>query len=94
MSLVKSIGGKNVNFDFNKEFLSIFSDKIKASDIKFINQTLADLHPSDVANLIEIYHETQAKLLEIEEFGIDPEIFVEINGQYKPKYYSYYPQKL
>ena len=53
MSLIKSIGGKNVNFDFNKEFLSIFSDKIKASDIKFINQTLADLHPSDVANLIE-----------------------------------------
>ncbi len=80
MSLVKSIGGKNVNFDFNKEFLSIFSDKIKVSDIKFINQTLADLHPSDVANLIEnLSSETRAKLLEIEEFGIDPEIFVEIN---------------
>ena len=80
MSLVKSIGGKNVNFDFNKEFLSIFSDKIKSSDIKFINQTLADLHPSDVANLIEnLSSETRAKLLEIEEFGIDPEIFVEIN---------------
>ena len=80
MSIVKSLGGKNVNFDFNKEFLSIFSDKIKSSDIKFINQTLADLHPSDVANLIEnISSETRAKLLEIEEFDIDPEIFVEIN---------------
>ena len=80
MSLVKSLGGKNVNFDFNKEFLSIFSDKIKSSDIKFINQTLGDLHPSDVANLIEnISSETRAKLLEIEEFDIDPEIFVEIN---------------
>ncbi len=80
MSLVKSIGGKNVNFDFNKEFLSIFSDKIKSSDIKFINQTLADLHPSDVANLIEnLSSETRAKLIEIEEFDIDPEIFVEIN---------------
>ena len=80
MSIVKSIGGKNVNFDFNKEFLTIFSDKIKVSDIKFINQTLADLHPSDVANLIEnLSSETRAKLLEIEEFGIDPEIFVEIN---------------
>ena len=53
MSLIKSIGGKNVNFDFNKEFLSIFSDKIKSSDLKFINQTLEDLHPSDVANLVE-----------------------------------------
>ena len=80
MSLVKSIGGKNVNFDFNKEFLSIFSDKIKTADIKFINQTLEDLHPSDVANLIEnLSSETRAKLLEIEAFDIDPEIFVEIN---------------
>ena len=80
MSLIKSIGGKNVNFDFNKEFLSIFSDKIKSADIKFINQTLEDLHPSDVANLIEnLSSETRAKLIEIEEFDIDPEIFVEIN---------------
>ena len=64
MSLIKSIGGKNVNFDFNKEFLSIFSDKIKSSDIKFINQTLEDLHPSDVANLIEnLSSETRAKLI-------------------------------
>tara|TARA_B100001093_G_scaffold35507_1_gene30547 strand:- start:123 stop:1502 length:1380 start_codon:yes stop_codon:yes gene_type:complete len=80
MSLIKSIGGKNVNFDFNKEFLTIFSDKIKSSDFKFINQTLEDLHPSDVANLIEnLSSETRAKLIEIEEFDIDPEIFVEIN---------------
>ena len=80
MSIIKSIGAKNVNFDFNKEFLSIFSDKIKTSDIKFINQTLKDLHPSDVANLIEnLSSETRAKLIEIEEFDIDPEIFVEIN---------------
>ena len=71
MSLIKSIGGKNVNFDFNKEFLSIFSDKIKSSDLKFINQTLEDLHPSDVANLIEnLSSETRAKLIEIEEFDI------------------------
>ena len=80
MSLVKSIGGKKVNFDFNKEFLTVFSDKIKSTDIKFINQTLADLHPSDIANLIEnLSSETREKLIEIEEFDIDPEIFVEIN---------------
>ena len=80
MSLVKTIGGKKVNFDFNKDFISIFSDKIKAGDIKFINQTLKDLHPSDVANLIEnLSADTRAKLIEIEEFNIDPEIFIEIN---------------
>jgi len=80
MSLVKSIGGKKVNFDFNKDFISIFSDKIKSRDLKFINQTLKDLHPSDVANLIEnISPDIRSKLIEIEEFNIDPEIFIEIN---------------
>ena len=80
MSLVKSIGGKKVNFDFNKDFISIFSEKIKSRDLKFINQTLKDLHPSDTANLIEnLSIETRAKLIEIEAFNIDPEIFIEIN---------------
>jgi magnesium transporter len=80
MSLVKSIGNKKVNFEFNKDFINIFNDKIKNSDIKFINQTLKDLHPSDVANLIEsLESNTRAKLIEIEEFNIDPEIFIEIN---------------
>ncbi len=80
MSLVKSIGNKKVNFDFNKDFINIFSDKIKSEDIKFINQTLKDLHPSDIANLIEnLSSETREKLIEIEEFNINPEIFVEIN---------------
>ncbi len=80
MSLVKSIGSKKVNFDFNKEFINIFTDKIKARDITFINQTLKDLHPSDVANLIEnLSDEIRAKLIEIEDFNIDPDIFIEIN---------------
>jgi len=80
MTLIKSTSGKKVNFDFNKDFISIFSDKINLGDIKFINQTLKDLHPSDVANLIEnLSAEVRAKLIEIEEFDIDPEIFIEIN---------------
>ena len=53
MTLVKSTGSKKVNLDFNKEFINTFTDKIQSSDIKFINQTLKDLHESDVANLIE-----------------------------------------
>ena len=80
MNLIKSISGKKVNFDFNKDFITIFSDKIKSSDIKFINQTLKDLHPSDTANLIEnLSYDTRVKLIEIEEFNIDPEIFIELN---------------
>ena len=80
MTFVKSIGSKKVNFDFNKEFINIFSEKIKLSDIKFVNQTLKDLHPSDVADLIEnLSTETRSKLIEIEEFNIEPDIFVELN---------------
>ena len=80
MTLVKSTGNKKVNLDFNKEFISIFSDKIRSSDIQFINQTLKDLHESDVANLIEnLSNETRTKLIELEEFNIDPGIFIELN---------------
>ena len=80
MTLVKSTGNKKVNLDFNKEFISIFSDKIRSSDIQFINQTLKDLHESDVANLIEnLSNETRTKLIEIEGFNIDPDIFIELN---------------
>ena len=80
MSLVKSIGNKKVNFDFNKNFISIFIDKINTSDLQFINQTLKDLHPSDVANLIEnLPYENRVKLMEIESFNLAPEIFIELN---------------
>ena len=80
MSLIKSIGNKKVNFDFNKDFITTFSDKINNSDLQFINQTLKDLHPSDIANLIEnLSYQTRIKLIEIESFNIGPEIFIELN---------------
>ena len=53
MSLVKSIGKQKVNVDFNKDFINLFSQKIKSNDVAFINQTLEDLHAADVADLIE-----------------------------------------
>jgi len=80
MSLIKSIGNKKVNLDFNKDFITVFSEKINVGDIQFINQTLKDLHPSDIANLIEnLSDETRVKLIEIESFNIAPEIFIELN---------------
>ena len=80
MTLVKSTGDKKVNLDFNKEFINTFSEKIQSSDIKFINQTLKDLHEADVANLIEnLSNETRIKLIELEEFNIAPDIFIELN---------------
>ena len=80
MTLLKSTGDKKVNLDFNKEFINTFSEKILSRDIQFINQTLKDLHESDVANLIEnLTNETRIKLIELEEFNLDPDIFIELN---------------
>ena len=80
MALLKSTGNKKVNLDFNKEFINTFSEKIEIGNIEFINQTLKDLHESDVANLIEnLNPDTRIKLIELESFNINPEIFIELN---------------
>ena len=80
MALLKSTGNKKVNLDFNKEFINTFSEKIENGNIEFINQTLKDLHEADVANLIEnLNPNTRIKLIELEAFNINPEIFVELN---------------
>ena len=80
MALLKSTGNKKVNLDFNKEFINTFSEKIENGNIEFINQTLKDLHEADVANLIEnLNPDTRIKLIELESFNINPEIFIELN---------------
>ena len=80
MTLVKSTGNKKVNLDFNKEFINTFSEKIQSRNIEFINQTLKDLHEADVANLIEnLSSDSRTKLIELEEFNINPDIFIELN---------------
>jgi magnesium transporter len=80
MTLLKSAGNKKVNLDFNKEFINLFSEKIENGNIDFINQTLKDLHEADVANLIEnLTSNTRIKLIELESFSINPEIFIELN---------------
>jgi len=80
MSLTKEISEKKVNFEFNKEFINVLSKKIKDNDTAFLNRTLKELHPSDSADLIEnLIPENRIKLIEIEGFNLDPEIFIELN---------------
>ncbi len=80
MALVKSGESKKVNLDFNKEFINTFTQNIENRNVEFINQTLKDLHEADVANLIEnLNPDIRNKLIEIESFNIDPEIFIELN---------------
>ena len=80
MSLTKQIADKKVNFEFNKEFISVFNKKIKDNDTEFLNKTLKELHPSDSADIIEnLLPESRSKLIELEGFSLDPEIFIELN---------------
>ncbi len=80
MSLTKEIQENKVNFEFNNEFINVLSKKIKDNDTAFLNRTLKELHPSDSADLIEnLIPENRTKLIEIEGFNLDPEIFIELN---------------
>ncbi len=80
MTLPESKEAKKVNLDFNKEFINTFTQNIESRNVEFINQTLKDLHEADVANLIEnLNPDIRNKLIEIESFNIDPEIFIELN---------------
>ena len=80
MALPKSAETKKLNLDFNKEFIDTFTQNIEEGNVAFINQKLKDLHEADVANLIEnLSSDTRTKLIEIESFNVDPEIFIELN---------------
>ena len=80
MNLTKQLSEKKVNFEFNKEFINLFSKKIKDSDTNYLNQTLKEMHPSDSADIIEnLQSEDRSKLLELEGFNLNPEIFIELN---------------
>ncbi len=80
MSLTKEIRDKKVNFEFNKEFINVFNKKIKDNDTDFLKSTLKELHPSDSADIIEnLIPENRSRLIELEGFSLDPEIFIELN---------------
>ena len=80
MSLTKDLTDKKANFEFNKEFINLFNKKIKDNDAEFLNKTLKELHPSDSADIIEnLVTESRSKLIELEGFNLDPEIFIELN---------------
>ena len=80
MSVTKEIKDRKVNFEFNKEFINVFNKKIKDNDTGFLDKTLKELHPADSADIIEnLATENRSKLIELEGFNLDPEIFIELN---------------
>ena len=80
MTLVKKIKDRKVNIEFNKEFIKVINEKIKSQDTDFLAKSLKELLPADSADIIEnLSLENRSKLIELEGFNIDPEIFVELN---------------
>jgi magnesium transporter len=80
MTITKNTKDRKVNYEFNKEFINIFSKKIKENDTEFLAKTLKEQHASDSADLIEnLVPESRLKLIELEGFSLDPEIFIELN---------------
>ena len=53
MSLIKKIKDKKVNFEFNKEYIKVVTDKISSNDALFINNSFKEMHPADAADIIE-----------------------------------------
>ena len=53
MDLIKKIKDKKVNFEFNKEYVKVVTDKISHNDANFITNSFKEMHPADAADIIE-----------------------------------------
>ena len=90
MSLTKKISDKKVNFEFNKEYIKVVTDKIANNDAAFINNSFNEMHPADAADIIEQLNETDREnLIKLNNFKIDPEVFVELNESIQKEIIKY-----
>ena len=46
MTLIKKIKDKKVNFEFNKEYIKVVTEKIANNDALFINNSFKSVSPS------------------------------------------------
>ena len=80
MSLIKKSKDKIVNFEFNKEYIKVITEKISNNDAAFINNSFKEMHPADAADIIEhLSQDDREKLIKLSNFKIDPSIFIELN---------------
>ena len=90
MSLVKKIKDKKVNFEFNKEYINVVTSKIASNDALFITNSFKEMHPSDAADIIEHLSENdREKLIKLNNFKIDPGVFVELNESIQSEIIKY-----
>jgi len=92
MTLVKKIKDKNVNFEFNKEYIKVVKEKIINNDAIFINNSFKEMHPADAADIIEHLTENDREnLIKLSSFKIDPEVFIELNESIQSQIVKYLP---
>jgi len=90
MALIKKIKDKKVNFEFNKEYIKVVNEKILNNDAQFITNSFKEMHPADAADIIEHLNESdREKLIKLNSFNIDPEVFIELNESIQSEIIKY-----
>ena len=75
MTLIKKMKDKKVNFEFNKEYIKVLTDKIASNDALFITNSFKEMHPADAADIIEhLGQNDRENLIKLNNFKIDPPI--------------------
>ena len=90
MTVVKKIKDKKVNFEFNKEYIKVVTDKIAINDAVFITNSFNEMHPADAADIIEHLNQSDREnLIKLNNFKIAPEVFVELNESIQSEIIKY-----
>ncbi len=90
MTLIKKIKDKKVNFEFNKEFIKVVTDKISSNDAEFLSNSFKEMHPADAADIVEhLSQNDRESLIKLNNFKIDPEVFVELNESIQSEMITY-----
>ena len=90
MTLIKKVKDKKVNFEFNKEFIKVVTDKISINDAQFITNSFKEMHPADAADIIEHLNQNDREsLIKLNNFKIDPEVFIELNESVQSEIINY-----
>ena len=90
MTLVKKIKDKKVNFEFNKEYIKVVTEKISSNDAGFISNSFKEMHPADTADIIEHLNQNDREnLIKLNNFKIDPEVFIELNESIQTEIIKY-----
>jgi len=88
--LAKKIKDKKVNFEFNKEYIKVVTDKIASNDAEFISNSFREMHPADAADIIEHLNEADREnLIKLNNFKIHPQVFVELNESIQTEIIKY-----